>query len=489
MKLTEIKSNPNNPRVIKDHKFEKLKKSISEFPKMMELRPMVINEDNIVLGGNMRLKALKDLGYKEVPEEWVKRASDLTEEETRRFIIADNVGFGEHDWEMLANEWNTEELEDWGLEGFPFEEVTELEAEEDDYTEPDNIQVDVVLGDLIEIGEHRLLCGDSTDSDQVAKLMNGEKADVAHNDPPYGMKKENEGVLNDNLNYSDLLDFNKEWISLQFTHLKENGSWYCWGIDEPLMDIYSEILKPYIAQQKATFRNLITWDKGHGQGQNSENTRSYAIADEKCLFAMMGVQGFNNNADNYFEGWEPIRDYLLSERLKAGWDIPTMKRIAGHSDLSRDHWTCKSQWNMPTIEVYKSFQKWCIDNKVEAFKKEYEELKKEYYSTRAYFNNVHDNFNNVWHFDRHKREGNEGGHATPKPIPLCERAIKSSCPDNGLVLDVFLGSGSTMVAAHQLKRKCYGMELDPKYCQVIIDRMSKLDPSLEVKINGVVYNK
>jgi hypothetical protein len=122
MKLTEIKSNPNNPRVIKDHKFEKLKKSISEFPKMMELRPMVINEDNIVLGGNMRLKALKELGYKEVPEEWVKRASDLTEEETRRFIIADNVGFGEHDWEMLANEWNTEELEDWGLEGFPFEE-------------------------------------------------------------------------------------------------------------------------------------------------------------------------------------------------------------------------------------------------------------------------------------------------------------------------------------------------------------------------------
>jgi hypothetical protein len=116
MKLSEIKSNPNNPRVIKDHKFEKLKKSISEFPKMMELRPMVINEDNIVLGGNMRLKALKDLGYKEVPEEWVKRASDLTEEETRRFIIADNVGFGEHDWEMLANEWDTEELEDWGLD-------------------------------------------------------------------------------------------------------------------------------------------------------------------------------------------------------------------------------------------------------------------------------------------------------------------------------------------------------------------------------------
>jgi len=490
MKLSEIKSNPNNPRVIKDHKFEKLKKSISEFPKMMELRPMVINEDNIVLGGNMRLKALKDLGYKEVPEEWVKRASDLTEEETRRFIIADNVGFGEHDWEMLANEWNVEELEEWGLDGFPFDEdVTELEAEEDDYTEPDNMQVDVVLGDLIEIGEHRLLCGDSTDSDQVAKLMNGEKADVAHNDPPYGMKKENEGVLNDNLNYSDLLDFNKEWISLQFTHLKENGSWYCWGIDEPLMDIYSEILKPYIAQQKATFRNLITWDKGHGQGQNSENTRSYAIADEKCLFVMMGVQGFNNNADNYFEGWDSIVNYLKSEKQKSGLTIKDFKRIAGHSENSGCHWFDKSQWMMPTKETYNSWRDYCKKNNNESFKKEYEELKKEYYYTRAYFNNVHDNMNNVWHFDRHIRKGNEGGHATPKPIPLCERAIKSSCPDDGLVLDVFLGSGSTMVAAHQLKRKCYGMELDPKYCQVIIDRMSKLDPSLEVKINGVVYNK
>ena len=116
IKLSTIKPNPNNPRVIKDHKFEKLKKSINEFPKMMELRPMVINDDNIVLGGNMRLKALKDLGYKEVPSEWVKQAKELTEDETRRFIIADNVGFGEHDWEMLANEWDSLELDEWGLD-------------------------------------------------------------------------------------------------------------------------------------------------------------------------------------------------------------------------------------------------------------------------------------------------------------------------------------------------------------------------------------
>lgn len=116
MKLSEIKPNPNNPRLIKDDKFKKLVKSIQDFPKMMELRPMIINTDNIVLGGNMRLKALKELGYKEVPDTWVKRAETLTDEEQRRFIIADNVGFGEHDWEMLKAEWDVQELEEWGLD-------------------------------------------------------------------------------------------------------------------------------------------------------------------------------------------------------------------------------------------------------------------------------------------------------------------------------------------------------------------------------------
>ncbi len=131
-------------------------------------------------------------------------------------------------------------------------------------------------------------------------------------------------------------------------------------------------------------------------------------------------------------------------------------------------------------------QYYCIENNIDAFKKEYDQLKKEYYLTRSYFNNTHDNFNNVWHFERHTKKGDEGGHATPKPIPLCERVIKSSCPENGLVLDFFLGSGSTMVAAHQLKRKCFGIELEPKYCQVIIDRMKKLDPTLTIKRNGQI---
>jgi DNA modification methylase len=496
VKISAIKANSKNPRVIKDDKFKKLVQSIREFPQMLEKRPLVCFTDvdgkYVVLGGNMRLKAANEVGLKELP---ILLADDWTQEQRDEFLIKDNVGFGEWDWDQLANEWDADKLDEWGLDVPNFDGEV-LEAEEDDFDTTPPLEPITVLGDLYEIGEHRLLCGDSTDSDQVAKLMNGQKADMAHNDPPYGMKKEKEGVLNDNLNYSDLLNFNKEWIALQFMHLKENGSWYCWGIDEPLMDIYSEILKPYIAQQKATFRNLITWDKGNGQGQNSENTRSYAIADEKCLFAMMGVQGFNNNADNYFEGWDSIVNYLDINKNKANLTIKDCKILAGHSEKSGCHWFDKSQWMMPTKETYDSWRNHCIENNIDAFKKEYEELKKEYeelkkeyYLTRAYFNNVHDNFNNVWHFDRHIRKGDEGGHATPKPIPLCERAIKSSCADNGLVLDVFLGSGSTMVASHQLKRKCYGMELDPKYCDVIVNRMIALDPSIEIKLNGKPFEK
>lgn len=114
--ISSIQTNPNNPRKITAAQVEKLKKSISEFSAMMELRPIIIDEQRIVLGGNMRLLSLIQLGYTEIPESWVKQAADLTDEEKQRFIIADNVGFGEWDWEALANEWDTGNLADWGLD-------------------------------------------------------------------------------------------------------------------------------------------------------------------------------------------------------------------------------------------------------------------------------------------------------------------------------------------------------------------------------------
>jgi ParB-like chromosome segregation protein Spo0J len=113
MNINEIKPNPNNPRLIKDHKFKQLVKSIQDFPQMLELRPIVIDENNMVLGGNMRLKACIEAGLTDVP---VIHANNLSEAQKKEFIVKDNVGYGEWEWDSLANEWNIEDLDNWGLD-------------------------------------------------------------------------------------------------------------------------------------------------------------------------------------------------------------------------------------------------------------------------------------------------------------------------------------------------------------------------------------
>jgi DNA modification methylase len=380
MKLKDIKPNPNNPRVIRDYKFQKLKQSIKEFPKMLSLRPMVIDENNVVLGGNMRLRVLQELGFNDIDEAWVKRSSDLTEEEKKRFIIADNVAFGEWDWDTLANDWDVVDLEAWGLDIPQFDTVEELEASEDDYEVPEGgIETDIVIGDLFEIGEHRLLCGDSTDSDAVARLMNGEKADMVFTDPPYGVsyqsnmrtKTEKFDVLeNDNV-------FITEWINN--LPLFSKGFVFVWTSWKVLKQ-WIEFCEPI-----GELSNLIVWDKGGG-----------GIGDLKKTFSTDFEVALV-----YHRGAE-----IKGKRLGSVWSV-------GKDGASK------------------------------------------------YL------------------------HPTQKPIELPAMAIENIINKNELVLDLFLGSGLTMVAAHQLKRRCYGMELEPKYCQVIIDRMRKLDSTLIIKRNGV----
>lgn len=140
IKLSTLKTNPNNPRLIKDDKFMKLVKSLETFPQMMELRPIIVDENNVIQGGNMRFKALLHLGFKEIPESYVKQGKELTAEQWREFVIKDNVGFGEWNWEDLANEWNIEDLEMWGLD-LPLitetEKLSELKFEDIYYT-PEN---------------------------------------------------------------------------------------------------------------------------------------------------------------------------------------------------------------------------------------------------------------------------------------------------------------------------------------------------------------
>jgi site-specific DNA-methyltransferase (adenine-specific) len=394
--IKEVKSNPSNPRTIKDDKFDKLVKSIKEFPQMLQLRPIVVNDDMVVLGGNMRLKACKEAGLKEVP---VMKASDLTDEQQKEFIIKDNVGFGEWDWDLLNLDWDTDKLEDWGLD-IPDFGVKELEAEEDDFDVPEGgIETDIVLGDLFEIGQHRLLCGDSTDSDQVSKLMDGNKADMVFTDPPYLMdfqgnvswdekngtqptyNSKHDGIKNDKMSKKDGEDF--------LDAINSNIQLFCIGAF--YITFYRLGMDKYFASMNRTglqYRSVIIWEKGNHTLSNSDYMSRY---------------------EPIFYGWVDKHNFYGG---KNGMD--------------------------------------------------------------------------VWQIDRTKK--NEL-HPTMKPIPLCEKAISDASKTDDKVLDLFLGSGSTMVASHQLKRKCYGMELDPKYCQVIIDRMLKLDPTITIKKNGIDYGK
>ena len=151
VKISEVKSNPNNPRIIKDDKFQKLVKSIKEFPEMLNIRPIVVNADMVVLGGNMRLKACKEAGIKEIA---IIKADDLTDEQQKQFIIKDNVGFGEWNWEDLANNWDAEQLTDWGLDIPDFKHI-ETEERED-------------LSDKIK-SEFRIevICKDETEQEQT----------------------------------------------------------------------------------------------------------------------------------------------------------------------------------------------------------------------------------------------------------------------------------------------------------------------------------
>jgi len=154
MKLSEVKPNPANPRIIKDEAFHKLVNSIKEFPKMMALRPMVVDNDMTVLGGNMRLRALQHLGYKEIPDEWVRKASELTDDEKRQFIIKDNVPAGLWDWDALANEWDEDELTEWGLE-LPTEWGQEGKEQKD------------LSDDLKETYEVIITCGGEQEQEEV----------------------------------------------------------------------------------------------------------------------------------------------------------------------------------------------------------------------------------------------------------------------------------------------------------------------------------
>ena len=395
VKISEVKLNESNPRFIKDDKFKKLVKSIKDLPQMLDIRPIVVNKDMMVLGGNMRLKACVEAGMKEVP---IIIADNLTKEQEKEFLIKDNVSGGEWDWDMIANEWNEVELIEWGLD-IPLDFQTELEAEEDEFDVPDGgIETDIVLGDLFEIGEHRLLCGDSTDSDSVAKLMNGQKADIAFTSPPYNAAKN--------------------------SHL--NGK--VKGFDEKYQN-----------------KNDAKTDEEYIQFLYDFTINSINFATYSFINIQMLAQNKFTLIDYQYKLKEQLKDILIWNKSQCPPNI-----VKGAFNTKWEYVFCFSEKN----------------------------------ETRGFPCKWQGKFPNV--IETENASGNDYAQIHKATFPIAFPSwILEKMDFAKSILDLFMGTGTTMVASHQLKRKCYGMELDPKYCQVIIDRMKKLDATLVIKRNGI----
>ena len=367
-KLGEISPYEKNPRK-NDKAVQYVAESIKEFGFKV---PIVVDADGIIVAGHTRYKAAKKLKLKEVP---VIIADDLTEEQVKAYRLADNKVAEQAEWDM---DLLTDELDgifdiDMELFGFDFLEEEEPEAVEDEYEVTVPEEPRAKLGDIYQLGEHRLMCGDSTSIDAVSELMGVYKADMVFTDPPYGV--DYEGINNDSRStLEDLLD--KAFANMK-AHSKKGASVYCFHSDR-CADIFHKIFRRY-----CHFSSMIVWKK---QSLVLSQT-DYQSIHEPCMY------GWFNNGTHEFYGnrkqtsvWEYVRETI-------------------------------------------------------------------------------------------------SGHTTPKPVSLICNALKNSSRMDDIVLDLFGGSGSTLIACHQAGRRCFMMELDPKYIDVIIDRWETFTGEKAVLLN------
>jgi DNA modification methylase len=412
-KLSELKPAPYNPRQSTAKQEKHLKASLEKFG---VVEPIIYNKQTgYIVGGHFRVRELTKLGYKEVECVIV----DLNEEDERELNIRLNANTGEWDWDSLANEWDAEKLDDWGLDlPIDLSVQEELEAQEDNYEIPNEINTDIVLGDLFEIGEHRLLCGDSTDSDDVAKLMNGQKSELLFTSPPYSDMREYNG--NKDLSVSNIVEFITsfyQYCEYQVINL---------GIQRKEGEIF-EYWNEYIQKSKDNGYLFLSWNIW-----NRENA-GFSIANITSMFATQ-------------HEWI----FVFGKKVKK-LNLTIENKEAGNT----------------RNEVANRQKDGSIKSKKAPIIRDKRQL--------GTINTINPQLS---------RDENVK-HPAMFPIELPSEYIKAMTNENDIITEPFTGSGTTIVASHQLKRKCYGMELDPKYCQVIINRMKKLDPSLVIKKNGV----
>lgn len=381
-----------NPRKLS---YEKKQLLINSIEKYNLAEVPAINTDNVIVAGHQRIKVLMEIGRGE--EEIDVRVPNrlLTEIEFKEYNITSNIPVGFWDVDVLEDHFQDVNLEDLGLvmgEVFiPEEEPEVLEAEEDDFDVPfGGSDTDIVLGDLFEIGQHRLLCGDSTQTDTFAKLFEDKLADLVVTDPPYnvayeGKTKDALKIENDNMSNDSFYQFLYDFYTALGSYTKKGGGWYVWHADS----------------EGANFRRAMS---------------SAGILVKQCLI------------------W--VKNSL----------------VMGRQDYHWKHEPCLYGWKEGGAH------NWYSDRKQTT----------------------------VLNFDRPFRNAE---HPTMKPIPLIAYQIENSSKTGDIVADGFGGSGTTMVAAEQLKRRCFMVEFDPKYCQVIVDRMLRLNPEIEIKLNGKKYIK
>ena len=473
----DLRADPSNARDHDERNIEAIKASLTRFGQQ---KPIVVDAKGVVVAGNGTLEAARSLGWEKV----AVVVTQLAGVEATAYAIADNRTAELAAWDDEALARTLEALRDDDsieqlVTGFTDQEIEDLigknevrvGGEEDEVPEPPADPV-TKPGDLILLGDHRLLCGDSTNADDVARLMDGEIASMVHADPPYGMGKEKDGIANDNL-YREKLDaFQMAWWTAWRSSVADNGSAYVWG---NAADLWRLWYRGGLADsERMTMRNEIVWEKGFAQqfdkmAEGVAGLRSFNVTTERCLFFMLGEQGFNNNADNYWDGWEPIRAALRADCDAMGWGAEDIRRICGVGMYS--HWFTESQWCFIPEEHYRKLQEAAKDH--DAFKREHDDLKREFYATRAHFDNTHDNMTDVWDFPRVTGEDRHG-HATPKPVRLVARAIMSSSEVGDCVVVPFAGTCPEVIACEQLARRSYGMEISPAYCDVVVQRWENL---------------
>lgn len=403
----QIKGLPKNPRFIKDDRYHKLKQSIADNPEMLALRELVVvphKRGFVTIGGNMRLRACMELGYKEMPCKVVP--SDMTVDQMKAFVIKDNVGFGAWDIDDLANEWDIGDLDDWGLDDVLSQLDKEGEggagegegdgdaAEMVDKAEELNQVWQCESGQLWQIGEHRLIIGDCTDAATVARLMGGELADLTLTDPPYGVSYADKNQF---LNEFD--KGNKVQSEIENDHL---------GIDDIKPIWLMAFTNAYDnSTMKASFYSFMP------QG-----------GDQMMMMMMMMSEA----------GWMPKHELIWLKN----------NHVLGRTDYAYKHEPIIYGWKRKGSHVYYGgFQ------------------------------------TSVFAFDKPNKSEL---HPTMKPIQLISKLIENSTMRGQLVLDPFCGSGTTLIAAQQTGRKCYGCEIEPKYGAVILERLKRagLTPKLVI---------